>query len=256
MTLHEATKTLHKATNPLHGLAFSARLQDGFTVAALIGDLDIACAPVLREQLLGVLGAQANLLVVDLSKVTYCDASGLAVLVGTARRARLLGGVLRLVAPAPPVAATLRITGLDSQFDVFFTVSAAITNSQAGRRVPDGRMQIPAPYPELSAQQARPSALARRMATPDPDDLRQAVTVLLGHADAWRDADPNRRLTLSLRTLARANEGTDHTALIEAARSLLTALIRHPLTHSPAVATTARDLRRVMDSGSRHPALN
>lgn len=239
---------LHEATNPPLGLTFSARVRDGFTIAALIGDLDVACAPVLREQLLGVLGAHANRLVVDLSKVSYCDASGLAVLVATARRAGLLGGVLRLVAPAPAAAAALQITGLDRQLDIFLTLSAAITNSQAGRRVPGRSAGIPASSHAMSARLARPNALAPGMGVPDTDDVRQAVTVLLAHADAWRDADPDRRLTLSLRTLARAKDGADQAALTEAARSLLTALIRHPLTHSPAVAATARDLRRVMDA--------
>jgi anti-anti-sigma factor len=248
--------TPYEAANPSHGLAFSAIVHDGFTIAAPVGDLDIACAPTLREQLLGVLRAQACLLVIDLSKVSYCDASGLAVLVSTARRARLLGGVLRLAAPAPPVAAALRVTGLDRQFDVFSTVPAAITNSRAGQRVPDGSRQIAAPSCDLSARHAKPNALARETAVPDTDALRQAVTGVLGHADAWRDADPNRRLTLSLRTLARASDGTDHTALVEAARSLLTALVRHPLTNSPAVATSASDLRRVMDSRAHRPALN
>jgi anti-anti-sigma factor len=248
--------TPYEATNPTHGLTFSASAHDGFTIAAPVGDLDISCAPVLREQLLGVLRARACLLVIDLSKVGYCDASGLAVLVSTARRARLLGGVLRLAAPAPPVAVALRVTGLDRQFDVFSTVPAAITNSPAGQWLSDGSRQIAAPRHDLSAWHVRPNALARGTAVPDKNDLRQAVTSVLGHADAWRDADPNRRFTFSLRALARASDGTDHTALVEAARSLLTALVRHPLTNSPAVAESASDLRRVMDSCAHQAALN
>lgn len=246
--------TLHEVTNPPPGLAFSACVRDGFTIATLIGDLDVTCAPVLREQLLGVLGAHANRLVIDLSKVSHCDASGLAVLVSTARRAGLLDGVMRLVAPAPAVAAALHITGLDRQLDVFRTVSAAITNSQAGRQVPGRSMGARAPNREMSARHAGPSAVAPAMGASDTNDLRRVVTVLLAHADAWRDADPDRRLTLRLRALARAKDGTDHAVLTEAARSLLTALIRYPLTHSPAVAATAHDLRRVMDSSAHRPA--
>jgi hypothetical protein len=47
------------------------------------------------------------------------------VLVGVGRRAWLLGGVLRLTAPSPPVAAVLRLTGLDAHFEIFATVPAA-----------------------------------------------------------------------------------------------------------------------------------
>ncbi|HEY5987802.1 MAG TPA: STAS domain-containing protein, partial [Streptosporangiaceae bacterium] len=184
----------------------------------------------------------------------FCDASGLAVLVGTARRARLLGGEMRLAAPAPAVAAALRITGLDRQLLVFSTVPAAIGASQAQRRVSSGTGWNPKP-PRVPGGWLKPAALARELAAPDPANLHRAVTALLAHADEWRDADPNRRVTPSLRTLARAHAGANHTARAEAARSLLSALIRHPLTYSPAVAATARDLRRLVESSSYGPAL-
>jgi len=84
------------------GLAFSAPAAGGITIAGLNGELDIACAPALREQLLGLLSPGSSRLVIDLSKVSHCDASGLAVLIGTGRRATLLGGFLHLAAVSPP----------------------------------------------------------------------------------------------------------------------------------------------------------
>jgi anti-anti-sigma factor len=73
----------------------------GITIAELSGELDLACALALREQLAGLLRAGCSRLVIDLSKVSHCEASGLAVLIGTGRRARLLGGFLRLAAVSP-----------------------------------------------------------------------------------------------------------------------------------------------------------
>ena len=81
-------------------LRLSTHFRGGYRVAALSGELDFASVPELRDQLLGVLRPDACRLIVDLSQVSFCDASGLAVLVGTNRRARLLRGVLRLAAPA------------------------------------------------------------------------------------------------------------------------------------------------------------
>jgi anti-sigma B factor antagonist len=106
--------------------AFSVRRSDGFAIITISGEIDIARAPALREQLIGLLRPGASRLVVDLSGVTFCDASGLAVLVGVARRVALLGGVLRLAAPTPPVSAILRLTGLDSRFEIFAAVPEAI----------------------------------------------------------------------------------------------------------------------------------
>jgi anti-anti-sigma factor len=76
----------------------------------------------------------ASHLIIDLSAVEHADASGLAVLVGSRRRARLLGGSLRLAAPSPQVARVLSATGMNRHLDIFPTVRAAITGQP---RLPD-----------------------------------------------------------------------------------------------------------------------
>ena len=105
----------------------SARTTGGITVAELAGDLDIASASTLREQFLGLLRPGSGRLVIDLSKVSFCDASGLAMLVNTARRASLLGGFLRLAAVSPQVGRVLQLTGLHRSLATFPTVQAAAT---------------------------------------------------------------------------------------------------------------------------------
>jgi anti-sigma B factor antagonist len=84
----------------------------GITIAELAGELEFASAPALREQLLSLLRPGSSRLFIDLSKVSLCDASGLAALVGIGRRARLLGGFLRLAAVSPQADRVLHITGL------------------------------------------------------------------------------------------------------------------------------------------------
>jgi anti-sigma B factor antagonist len=97
-------------------MAWSA--ERGYIVATLTGALDITCAAGLREQLLDLVRPAACRLVIDLSAVSRADARGLAVLVGAARRARLLGGLIRLTSPSPAVAEALGATGLGRQFDI------------------------------------------------------------------------------------------------------------------------------------------
>jgi len=95
----------------------------------------------------------------------------------------------------------------------------------------------------------------RRTGTPpvpaDAGELRRAVAALLACADAWHDADPSRRFTPALRAMDDAHDGADDAALDTAARSLLSALARHPLTPSPAVAATATRLRLVLNPAPR-----
>ena len=116
----------HEIDHVLPGPALSVRDHDGYTIVAISGEMDIASVPVLREQLLGLLRRQASRIIIDLSGVTFCDASGLAMLVGANRRAGLLDSVLRLASPTPLVATVLRLTGLDSRFEIFATVAEAI----------------------------------------------------------------------------------------------------------------------------------
>lgn len=114
-------------------LSLSTRTEHSHVIATLSGVLDTASAPALREQLLGLVRPAASRLVINLSAVHDADASGLAVLVGTAHRARMLGGFLRLAAPVPAVARVLRLTGLHRQLDTYPTVQAAMTEPPSAR---------------------------------------------------------------------------------------------------------------------------
>lgn len=230
------------------GLTVSVRSAGDVTIAELAGELDIASVPALREQLVGLLRPRSSQLVIDLSKVVFCDASGLAVLVGTARRARLLGGFLRLAAVSPPVSEALQITGLCRSLAVFPTTEAAVTGPLAAER---GHAAAAGTVHPAGTRPGPAARLAQRPPAPTARELREAVAAVLTSADAWRDADPRRRFTPALRAMSRAWESTDDTALLTAARSLLSALSRHPLTPSPAVAATATRLRRVLSPATQ-----
>lgn len=234
-------------------LILSVCRQDGCTIVTISGELDIACAYGLREQLLGVLGTQGSRLVADLSGVTFCDASGLSALAAAGRRARLLGGVLCLAAPSVPVNTVLRLTGSGPRFAIFATVRDAVSGlAHPGALGAGGSRHLP---PGLPAAQppSRPGRPPRRKAAAGDDDVRGAVAAVLAQADAWRDADPERQLTRPLHALALAHASPDRAGLVSAARSLLAGLLRHPLTHSPAVAATATTLRRLLPSGELPP---
>jgi anti-sigma B factor antagonist len=116
------------------GLSLTSRTdRGGYVIAALSGELGIASAAALREQILSLLRAASHL-IIDLSALEHADAGGLAVLVGSGRRAKLLGGSLRLAAPSPEVARVLSATGLDQHLDIFPTVRAAAAGQA---RLPD-----------------------------------------------------------------------------------------------------------------------
>jgi anti-sigma B factor antagonist len=100
------------------------RTERGHLVAVLSG-LDATRVPAVRDQLLRILRPATSKLVLDLSLVSHIDAGGLAVLIATERRARLLGGSLRLAAVRPAVSIAVRAAGLDRLLEIFPTVQLA-----------------------------------------------------------------------------------------------------------------------------------
>ncbi|MGC9665629.1 STAS domain-containing protein [Planosporangium sp. 12N6] len=90
---------------------------DGGTVLRIHGELDISTAEQLRRVAAPYLAAGGRL-VLDLSRVTFCDSTGLAVLVGFHKRLAAVGGGLELYAPVQRVQHLLNITGLNRVFPV------------------------------------------------------------------------------------------------------------------------------------------
>jgi anti-anti-sigma factor len=121
-TTYAATENTHIRAE----VGLSILRRSAHTIARLRGDIDVATAPALRERLAALLRLRPGLLVLDLSEVGFCDAAGLAVLIGTQRRATLLGATLRLAAPRPQVAKVLRATGLDRSLSIQPTLAGAL----------------------------------------------------------------------------------------------------------------------------------
>ncbi|MGP4105367.1 STAS domain-containing protein [Nonomuraea sp. KM90] len=83
------------------------------TTVGLSGEIDISTSPALRSRLEDVLKSSTPLLVLNLSAVSFCDASGLGVIVNMQRHARLMGITVALAEPRPFMTRLLHITGLD-----------------------------------------------------------------------------------------------------------------------------------------------
>jgi len=128
----------------------------GHTIVSLCDDLDFAAAPALRERLIDVLHRCTDLLILDLSHVPSCDAAGLAVLIGTQRRAGLLGITMRLVAPSLPVTKVLDSTGLKRAFTICSDLSFALAREcHEPARLASAPAIVPAPRRDSPGQALR-----------------------------------------------------------------------------------------------------
>jgi len=114
----------------LLGLTTSVRAP--WTVVHLHGELDMATAPRLRQEVVGLVDTGERYLVLDLSDVDFCDSTGIGVLVAAVKRARVAGGDVRVVCTNDRLLQMFALTRLDRVFEVFDVVDAALDPSEAG----------------------------------------------------------------------------------------------------------------------------
>ena len=104
---------------------------DGLAVLSVLGEIDVATAPPLRQRLIGLVDDGWKRIVVDLEGVDFLDSTGLGVLVSVLKRLRTNGGDLLLVCTRSQVLKVLEITGLTNVFPIFETVEAAVAAESA-----------------------------------------------------------------------------------------------------------------------------
>lgn len=109
----------------------SFRLENvqGCTVVVACGEVDLHTAPGLREALLAARESSGTV-IIDLTRVTFMDSSGLGVMVGALDRAKQEKGSVLLVGPTPMVRKVLGITRLDEIFPVYATLEAAVAQQK------------------------------------------------------------------------------------------------------------------------------
>ncbi|RCV50957.1 STAS domain-containing protein [Marinitenerispora sediminis] len=105
-------------------LKISSQSQADYAVVAVRGEIDLYTAPHLHSELVATVDEGAGRLLVDMSRVDFCDSTGMNVLLSAMKRAREKGGDLELVAPKPSVMKILQITGLDAVFTIHASTDA------------------------------------------------------------------------------------------------------------------------------------
>jgi anti-sigma B factor antagonist len=134
------------------------RERHGWTVVAVIGELDLSVVPRVRAALREIAasaagsrpGSVAARVIIDLRDVDFLDSAGLGVVLGAVRRIRGAGGIAVLaVAPASSPALLLEALGLPT----VVPVAASLDDAVAGRTL--GSATIEAAALAAGAEAAR-----------------------------------------------------------------------------------------------------
>ena len=90
------------------------------------GEIDLHVSPRLASELQALIKEEPSKLLIDLSKVTYIDSSGLAVLIEGMRKVEAYGGKFYLIALQETTKAIFQTSGLDQAFRIFPDAASAL----------------------------------------------------------------------------------------------------------------------------------
>ena len=171
----------------MHEFSATAVRADRTWTVVVRGELDDYTAPRLRECFGEALEAGAKRVVVDLSKMSFIDSTGIGALVGGLKRFRSVGGDLELDSPSRSAYRVLELTGLTRAFHIRGPAPADAVLAralEAADRLTDS--ETDAAVDELLAASARDRAV-----------LNQARARCLGSLQARR-ANPRGSRALDL----------------------------------------------------------
>jgi anti-sigma B factor antagonist len=98
-------------------------------VVATPAEIDLLNADEVRQALLSAAGLGAPVLIIDMSRTTFCDSAGVGAIIAAQRQAALTGTQFRLVATA--VTRILTLVGIDQIAQIYPTLTAALAATAA-----------------------------------------------------------------------------------------------------------------------------
>jgi len=100
----------------------------GLMICHVSGEVDINTSPDVKRDFDKLISKKEPKIVIDLSKVTYVDSSGLATLVEILKKMKQYGGRMKLAGLSPKVKSLFEITKLDKLFEIALTEDEAVSS--------------------------------------------------------------------------------------------------------------------------------
>ncbi len=119
-------------------VSVNERDEAGATVLTVGGELDVAASPQFSEKLNDVIRLKGGDVVIDLTRVSFVDSTGLAVLLNALRRLTRARRRMAVVIGDGAVKRAFDVTRLHWTFDVFGDVDDALARSRGGEAAATG----------------------------------------------------------------------------------------------------------------------
>jgi anti-sigma B factor antagonist len=107
---------------------------DGRTqIIEVEGQVDLYSAPEFKERTARVIDAGTKCVLIDLTRVSFMDSTGLGVLVGALKRLRAARAELLLIVSDYDIERLFELTGLDGSFRVYRSRDEALEDRELAR---------------------------------------------------------------------------------------------------------------------------
>ncbi|MCX5665529.1 MAG: STAS domain-containing protein [Candidatus Omnitrophica bacterium] len=108
-------------------MSVKTEVKNDLTVCCIEGEIDINTAPDIKKAFEKLISKKTPKIVINLTKVTYVDSSGLATLVEILKNMRAYGGRMRLCNMAHKIKSLFEITKLEKLFEIIADEAEAIS---------------------------------------------------------------------------------------------------------------------------------
>ncbi|MGC8833920.1 MAG: STAS domain-containing protein [Armatimonadota bacterium] len=102
------------------------RESNGLPVIDVAGEIDVYSVQMFKKALDEVFESGGKHILVDLTDVSYMDSSGFGALLGATKRLRPIGGSIGLIGCNEVISRMLKITRLDTIFNMYETEAEAV----------------------------------------------------------------------------------------------------------------------------------
>lgn len=100
--------------------------KEGYNIVTPVGELDVYTVPLFRKVVLKLEGDRRHDLILDMTRLTFIDSSGLGSLIEIYQKVQAAEGVIAFVIDNPRILKILRLVELNKVFRVFPNLGRAL----------------------------------------------------------------------------------------------------------------------------------
>lgn len=100
--------------------------KEGYHIVTPIGELDVYTVPLFRKVMLKLEGDRVHEIIIDLSRLTFIDSSGLGSLIETYQKVTSADGSVAFVVDNPRILKIFKLVNLDKAFQLFPNMGRAM----------------------------------------------------------------------------------------------------------------------------------